>query len=500
MGLGSGIIYTLVITPVVIQALEREAYGIWSFLNALVAYSTLLYLGLGAALVKYVAEYYAVGDRSALNRLVSVVFSVYTSISLLIFVVGYFAAPHVATQLLTGLDLGRATTVSSTVVILAARLSLMFIGSVFSGVLVAQGRTDLYRAVAVFGHVARLVIVPIAVRGEDPLLALAFVVAATGAIEVLAMMVLALREDPQLRCGIVIPKMSELRLLYGFGLLAFLLQAGDKLISYTDTTVIGLILGPGDVAIYVLPLQLTEYGRLVVFGIVSVMLPHLSALLVTGRRASFRSHYSRVVKMTALVSVYVNMNIVWLGQDFLRIWVGPEFSEPALPLLVALGVAGLAQGIAVQSQTPFCLAMGRLRFAGAVLLAEGLANLTLSVLLAQRFGINGVAVATAVPAVLISGTILPFYVARLVGTPLRDLVRDVALPVGIFMAIVIGAHIALRWALDAHTFLTFAAKFATGTLVATIGGWIVVSDSDRRAVRTLIERKRRALFTASGQR
>ena len=70
--LGSAVLYSLLITPTVVHALDREAYGIWSFLNAFVAYSNLFYLGLGAALLRFGAEHYAARNRSALNRLVSV--------------------------------------------------------------------------------------------------------------------------------------------------------------------------------------------------------------------------------------------------------------------------------------------------------------------------------------------------------------------------------------------------------------------------------------------
>lgn len=500
VGLGSAVIYSLVITPIVIRGLEREAYGIWSFLNGLVAYSGLLYVGLGSALIKFVAHYYAVDDRAALNRLVSVVLTVYVGLGLITLAVGLGVAPFVPGLLLTASAVTPSTTVSLTVVVLAARLSMMFVGSVFSGVLVAQGRTDRYRMVTIAGHAGRLFLVPMAVRAHDPLLALAMVVAVTGAVEVAAMVVIALRQDRALKCHIVVPLAAELSTLYGFGLLAFLLQVADKLISYTDTTIIGLLLGPREVALYVLPLQLAEYGRIAVLGLVSAILPHLSALLATGRREHFRLLYQRVLKTTALVAVFVNVSILWLGQDFLRRWVGLEFSEAALPVIIALSIASLAQAIAVQSQIPFCLALSRVRFAAIVLIGEGLANLGLSIALAPHFGINGVATATAITAFLISGAVLPIYVAGQVGAPLRDLVRHVAAPIATFFVAVAVGHVVLRLAMPGDSYFVLAARFSTGSLIAAFAGWKVASDSERRVIRVFLARRRRMLLGWAGRR
>ena len=73
----SGVAYALFITPVVVKALGQEQYGVWSFLNGLTGYSSLLYLGVGSALVKYIATYSASHDQAAINRLTSVAVTIF---------------------------------------------------------------------------------------------------------------------------------------------------------------------------------------------------------------------------------------------------------------------------------------------------------------------------------------------------------------------------------------------------------------------------------------
>ena len=487
-GLATAVVYTLIITPIVISALEREAYGIWSFLNALVAYSGLFYLGLGSALVKYVAQHYATGNRQALNRLVSVVFTIYTGLGLGVVALGAALAPFLPDLLLHDTSPLSRPTVSATVILLAVRLGLIFVGGVFSGVLMAQGRIDLHNAVASAGHVVRLIIVPLAVRADNPLLALAYAVAITGVLEVTTTMLVARSRDRDLRFSIVRPRAPELRLLYGFGLMAFVLQVAERLISYTDTTVIGLRLGMEDVALYAPPLQLIEYGRFVVVGIVSVMLPHLTAWLATGRQARVRAAYKRILKTTALVTIFINASLIALGPEFLRLWVGPAFAERSLPVLMALGVASVAQGVAVQGQTPFCLALGRVKFAAGILIAEGLVNVVLSVILAPILGIAGVALATAIPALFVSGIFLPVYVSRLVGTPLGEVVRAVGIPTAKFAVVIITLYSVLYFA-PGTSYAALAAKLSVAATVALVTIWFVVADSERRFVRVVVGRQ-----------
>jgi O-antigen/teichoic acid export membrane protein len=197
--------------------------------------------------------------------------------------------------------------------------------------------------------------------------------------------------------------------------------------------------------------------------------------------------------LTGLVAVFVNVNVVALGPDFLRLWVGSAFAETAFPILIALGIAGIAHGIGVQSQTPCCLALGRVRFAALVLAAEGLTNLVLSVTLAPRLGITGVAVATAIPAVAIGGCVIPIYVSRLVGTTVNDLLSRAVSPVMIFLVALTATHALLWVALPGGTFVALAGKFCVGAATAGAIGWSVSSDSERRLVRATLESRRRSL-------
>ncbi len=480
------VVYTLTITPIVVRALQHELYGIWSFLNGLVAYSNLFYMGLGAALIRYIAEYHASGNRDALNRLASVVLSLYTTIGLLALGGVFVMAPYVPRMLAGSMAPGTASAATATAVLLGVRFFLLFVASAFSGVVIAEGRMDLFNLVGMSGTVVRFIAVPFVVRGANPLLALATLVVATSAFETVAHAALAVHIDPSLRVRPARPRRAELRMLYGFGFFSFLLQLGDRLISYTDTTVIGVMLGAGSVALYVLPLQLAEYARIAVFGIVSVLLPHLTALHAQGKKADLRAQYLRSVRLAAFVSAFLNVNLIFLGSPFLRLWVGPTFADAAPAVLVCLGAAGYLQSIATQSQWPFCMTLQTLKFPAAVLLLEALANLTLSIALVRPLGITGVAVATVVPALLGSTLFIPMYVARRLELPLSRVIRESVWPSVALVAALSVVHWLLQSAFPPSSYFTLVAKILATVPVATLVAFALFpSDESDAAIAAL---------------
>jgi O-antigen/teichoic acid export membrane protein len=492
------IIYALVITPVVVRALDRELYGIWSFLNGLVAYSNLFYLGLGAALVRFVAEHHASGDRAALNRLASVVLSLYVVIGLIALGCMILAAPYVPRMMAGSLAPGTARAAVATAVLLGARLLFMFVASAFSGVVVAEGRMDLFNLVGMSGTFVRFAAVPLVVRTTNPLLALAATVVVTSGLETAALAAMAFHVDPELRVRPVFPRAAELRMLYGFGFFSFLLQIGERLISYTDTTVIGFILGASSVALYALPLQLAEYARIAVSGIVSVLTPHLTGLYTQGKHSDLRAAYLSSIRLASFVSAFLNVNLVFLGTPFLRLWVGPAFADAAPVVLLALGVTGFLQSIATQSQWPFCLTLRTLGFPVTILLLEALVNLALSIALARPFGIGGVAVGTAVPALFLSGLLVPPYVARRLGLTVSSVVREGLVPSFVLVVALVLVHWPLRTVFSSSTYIALVAKGLATVPVAVLVAFVLFPESEREAALATLRRTRSRIVAAIG--
>src|SRR5215210_4950869 len=72
--LGTG----FVLTPFVLHQLGASSYGLWVLAGSVVAYGSLLDLGISTAVVKYVAEYRARGETEQAHGLVATALCLYT--------------------------------------------------------------------------------------------------------------------------------------------------------------------------------------------------------------------------------------------------------------------------------------------------------------------------------------------------------------------------------------------------------------------------------------
>jgi O-antigen/teichoic acid export membrane protein len=451
------IVFSLFVTPLVVRSLEKELYGIWSFLNGLLAYSDLLYLGLGSALIKFVAQYRLRGDLLALNRLVSVVFSVYIALGTLSlagltvlsqFVAQLFAEPLVGAS---------ARAAALTCVLLGVRVMLAFVSSVFAGVLCGQNRFALVNGVSIGSVTLRAAAIWYLLPGTSPLVTLASIITAIAVLEMLALSVIAWSTNPDLSMRPVTPQAYELRQLYKFGIQSFLLVFAIKLISYSDTTIIAMMLGATSVALYSLPLQLVEYVRIVIGGISGVFLPRLAVLVDSGDFMTLRRVYLSSIRIAGLVGAWLIGNVIALGVPFLTLWVGSDFGEPATYVLVFLCVAAWLHILSSQLPLPFYQALNLLATPARVLLIEASANVALSILLAPRFGIAGVAAATLLPALTVSFVILPRFLCRALTIGTWEWVYTAIIP-SLALSIVLGlthCALALIWP-------------------STSGGWLVL--------------------------
>jgi O-antigen/teichoic acid export membrane protein len=69
----------LVLLPFNVAHLGQSAYGLWALTASVTAYFGVLDLGYGGALVKFIAQYRAWRDRSALNEILSTMWIVFTA-------------------------------------------------------------------------------------------------------------------------------------------------------------------------------------------------------------------------------------------------------------------------------------------------------------------------------------------------------------------------------------------------------------------------------------
>jgi O-antigen/teichoic acid export membrane protein len=164
--------------------------------------------------------------------------------------------------------------------------------------------------------------------------------------------------------------------------------------------------------------------------------------------------------------VFLYVNLIFLGAPFLRLWVGDQYSYAAFPILLCLGIAGVAQALSTQVSLPFHQATDTLRRPVVILLTEAALNLVLSLVLVKRFGITGLAIATLLPAVAFTFVLLPSYLCRSLLVPFRTWATVAIVPGLCLLVPLTMLHLALQFVLADGGYSVLVLKVAAAGALA----------------------------------
>ena len=123
--------------------------------------------------------------------------------------------------------------------------------------------------------------------------------------------------------------------------------------------------------------------------------------------------FLRATKICVLLAFAGTTVLVLHGRDILRFWIGEGFSSNYNVLLVL--TIGYCVILMQSASNVFLYVRSRHRLLAAWTLAEGIANLALSIYWSRQYGILGVALGTTVPMLIVRLGIQPFYTLHVMG-------------------------------------------------------------------------------------
>jgi len=453
------------LTPFILNQLGAGNYGLWVLVGSVVAYGSLLDLGIAGAVIKYVAEYRAKGKNEQVQSLLATALRLYCFIGLIAVVLSAILAPlflnlfdvvpneramATALVLLSGITVGISIPCTLTMAVLRGlqRFDLVNLISSTSALL---GLAIVVAVLLLGGGIVSIVAVNIPV------------ILATQAVSVW----LIKHTEPELRFGWRGAKRSWVRPILSFSSSLFVIDMATRLQTKTDEMVIGVFLPVSSITPYFLARRLSEVAQILTDQFMKVLLPLASELHAENDRARLRSLYITGTRLTLVFFLPVGCTLVILARQILTVWVGEAYADYA-HLVAILTIAGLID----TSQWPagsILQGMARQRPLAVMAICSGLANLALSIALIHPFGLTGVALGTLIPTTVVClGLALP-YSMGVIGVSTIQVVKEVLLP-ALLPAIptVIWLYV-LQHAIEPSSPFSIIVVAGTGLLVYLVG-------------------------------
>lgn len=410
VAIGVNMVVGLLYTPYMLRMLGQSEFGMYSLAASVIAYLTVLDLGLGNAIVRYTAKLRAEGKEQEQQYMFGMFMALFLLMSVITLFVGAFMAAN--TDLFFGKNMSpyEVERTRKMFWLLVFNLAYTFPMSVWGSIMWAYERFVFQRLLSIIRNILNpLVMVVLLMYGYK---AVAMVVVTT-LFNVLTLLMnywyCKKKLNIKLRFGRFDRSLLKEVACYSFWI--FLCVIMDRIYWNTGQFVLGIYKGAVAIAIYAVAIQFQQLYMTFSWAISGLMLPKVTALVAQGDNPNeMASLFIRTGRIQYVVMAFIVTGFVIFGREFIHFWAGNEYDESYFLALLFLIPLTIPQ---IQSVgTSILQARNQMKFMGTVQVLVGLGCLCLSFLLAPVWGGIGCAISVSVALLVGQGIIMNYHYHR----------------------------------------------------------------------------------------
>lgn len=491
-GYAVSLVMAFLLGPLVVHTLGDESYGIWSLIVSFTGYYGLFDLGIRGAVSQYVSRYHAQGDLEGIDRTVNTALVLLSCVGATFVVLTFLVAGAMPGWFGVSETLQQET--RTALIILGATVAVGIPMATFGSIAGACQRFDISNKVGIATRLLNAALVVTTLKLGMGFVGLACVTAATSVVGWIANLAVARHLMPHLRVSFGLFRRDYARELGHFAGLSFIGRLAAQVVDWTDTIVIGRVTrDPLAITHYSIGNNLVPYYRDTISSAGYALTPVATSFDARGDRDRLRRLYLDGTRWMSVGTGLIGGCLFFLGEDFLRLWMGAKYVAGDRYTSSAVILAILTGGSLVRNLQNSGLqvlnGMRRVGFMAKLMVIEAVLNLGLSIFLCQRYGIVGVALGTLFPAILTQGFLQPFYLGRELGVKFVTYLRNAL--VGPVVTIALVALLGAAWDRVAplERMVHLLGKGTVVGLLAGVAGLLAVSTrAERAALRARLSR------------
>ena len=436
----------LFMLPFLVHTLGDEHYGLWVLVGSVIAFYNLMDFGMANAMQRFLIRAMHGEDIDDVNIALSTSFILSAGIGILSLLVTFviitlaplFAASE-SNVLLFQITIG----------IMGVKVTTQLPLFAFYGVLVSKYRYDIISYVQLGSLILRTLLIVYFVKNGYGIVAIAVI----SSLADIAGSLLIIFYAKQFASGIKVSPSSfslvKLKEYFHFGKYIYVLMIARKIRFSLDEIVVGAVVGLGAVTHYAIAGALIQYFSVLIGSVIGVITPSFNKYHKLGQWENLREIFLVTTEIATYASFFIGGLLITLGQPFIAIWVGDEYRDVYLVLLILC-----ISSIFMNAQNPnliVIIAIAKHKYYAKILGVEAIANLGISLLLGYYIGIYGVALGTMIPSLFNSLILQPAYCCKQLNIPYRDcymiLVKGVILGFFVFLP---GYYISLNINIESY--------------------------------------------------
>jgi len=496
LAIGCDALIGLLLLPFNVRHLGTSAYGLWMLTASMTTYFSVLDLGFGGSIVKFIAHYRARRDVRGLNEIASTLFGIFAVVGVVAYAVFLLLAFNV--RHVVNITPDQEPTARALMLVIGVYVSLGFPFSIFGGVINGFQRYDVNNVVGIASSVAVAIVNVAMLRQGATLVQLVALTTSLRILTYFAYRLNAYQVFPALSIRPSLFLWSRVRELTSFSVYVSIIDWSNKLNYSIDAIVIGAFLSSSAVALWTVPQRLAEMLQRLTNQLNGVLFPVIVDSDSGQKPERLRLIFLEATRLSLASVMPLAAALVILARPLILSWVGPRFEDSILVSQILVVVVAIRVGNS--TATTVLKGAGQHRLLSYANAGAALANLALSLLWIRGYGLVGQAMGTFVPVVFTSIFILWPAACHRVGVGVFEAAAKAVWPTLWPLAVMIAVVVPLRAVLPPRLIaVAFAGGVGSLCYVATFLAFAVKRHERRTYVTKAIElvRVRRSIAAAA---
>ena len=463
----------LVMTPLVLRHLGDSRYGVWILTSSLMGYYGLLDLGFRAGVNQYLTRYLAVRDFEKLNRAASSAFVALSATGALIFVLSILAGCF-ATRLFS-IPPELEHEVFWCILVVGISSAFQCVCFPFSAVFTATQRYDASNAIGIATRLLSAAAIYASIKLGHALIGVSVATALGNFVDYILRWRVAYRLLPELSISTRLANLASCREIMSFGLWNFLISFGSAVFMHADAMIIGKFMSVAALTHYALAMNMLRQLNSVLNPVGQVFYPAAAESHAKGDTELLVKLYLNGSRLMMTVAIVLSVAAAVWAEDFYRLWVGSQYvtagTFPSVALLLRVLLLSVVAGYFSNIGSQLLLGAGRVKPLALSVAAEACLNVLLSIVLIQKYGLMGVAIATVAAAAVFRVGVLPVMIHRETPVPVLTYLAHACGRPAMVGVIAGAAFVVMRWATPGADLRHFLAH---GIASVLIGGLVTL--------------------------
>lgn len=401
------ILVGLLYTPYMLEKMGQSEFGLYSLVASVISYLAILDLGLGNAIIRYTAKLRAERKLKEQYELFGMFLFLYTIIAIITLCLGlclYYNVENMFGDTMSQYEVERAKVM---VILLVINLAFTFPMSIFGSIITAYEDFVFAKSVNIIRLLLNtLVMIVLLAMGYK---AIAMIVVQT-IFNITTLIINFLYCKYKIKIKILFSRF-DWRLLKEIAIYSFWIFLNiimDRIYWSTGQFVLGIKIGTTAVAIFAVAIQLQQMYMTFSTAISSVFLPRITAMIAQGaEQKEISDIFIRTGRLQYVIISTLLSGFIVFGQSFISLWAGEEYNEAyiitllffislTIPLIQNLGITILQ-------------ARNQMKFRSILYLVIAIVSLVFQIILSDKYGIVGCALAISIALLVGQGLIMNIY-------------------------------------------------------------------------------------------